>query len=244
MTARSVLIPGGVRGIGRAVALRCLRDGWSVSVCHRRSHDDARSLAEEAGEARERLLIEARDVCGERDRAALIDATRARFGRIDALVHAAGPFQRAPLLTTGVAGWRAAWEANVEPLVALCEAVVPAMKDAGWGRVVAFATAGVERLSPPPTVAPYVASKAAVLAMMRALSKEVARAGFTANVVSPGVIDTGGVERAVVEAQRAKIPMGRVGTADEAAYAVCALLAEDAGYITGANVEVGGGWGL
>lgn len=244
MTARTVLIPGGVRGIGRAVAVRCLREGWYVSVCHRRSHEDARTLLEEAGDHRERLLIEARDVCDASDRAAIIGATRARFGEIDALVHAAGPFDRGPLLSDGVSAWRSAYESNVIPLVALSEALVPAMMEAGWGRVIAFAIAGVERLSPPPTVAPYVASKAAVLAFVRALAKQVAHAGVTANAVSPGVIDTGGVDGAVVDTQREKIPMRRVGTPDEAAFAVCSLLAEDAGYITGANIEVAGGWGL
>ncbi len=244
MTGRAVLIPGGARGIGRAVALRCLREGWRVAVCHRRSPDDARSLAREAGDARDRLLIETRDVCVESDREALVTSARARFGRVDALVHAAGPLVRAPVLDEGVEPWRAAWEANVAPLIALSAAVVPEMRARSWGRVVAFGTAGVERLAPHPSLAAYGAAKGAVVAFVRSLARDVASNAVTANVVSPGVIETGGVAPEVLARQLAQVPMGRAGTPDEAAAVVCFLLGDEARYVTGQNVTVSGGRGL
>ncbi len=244
MTPRTALIPGGVRGIGRAVALGCLADGWNVAVCHRGSHGDADSLAREAGAAGHRLLVAVCDVTVASERDALIEAAHARFAAIDALVHAAGPFARGPLLTRGVDAWREAWESNVIPLVALCEALVPAMSSRGFGRVVAFAMAGVDRLAPAPTVAPYAAAKAGVVAFVRALAREVAATGVTANVVSPGVIDTGGVAPDVVARQVAKVPLGRAGTPDEAAAVVRFLLRDEARYVSGANIDVAGAWGL
>ncbi len=244
MTARAVLIPGGARGIGRAVTLRCLREGWSVAVCHRSSPDDATSLAHEAGDARDRLLIERRDVCIEADREALVASMRARFGRIDALVHAAGPLVRAPLLDAGIDPWRAAWESNVAPLISLCSTVIPEMRARSWGRVVGFGTAGVERLAPHPSLAAYGAAKAALVAFVRSLARDVASHGITANVVSPGVIETGGVEPEVLARQLAQVPAGRVGTPDEAAAVVCFLLGDEARYVTGQNVTVSGGRGL
>lgn len=244
MTPRTALIPGGVRGIGRAVALGCLADGWRVAVCHRRSFDDAASLAREAGGAGDRLLVVTCDVTVAGEREALVAAAQTRFGAVDALVHAAGPFARGPLLTRGVAAWRDAWESNLVPLVALCEALVPAMAARGFGRVVGFAMAGVDRLAPAPTVAPYAAAKAGVVAFVRALAREVTASGVTANVVSPGVIDTGGVAPEVLAHQVAKVPLGRAGTPDEAAAVVRFLLRDEAGYVSGANIDVAGAWGL
>lgn len=244
MTARTALIPGGVRGIGRAVALGCLADGWRVVACHRQSFDDAASLTREAGAACDRLLVVTCDVTVADARDALVAAAQARFGAVDALVHAAGPFARGPLLTRGVDAWRDAWESNLVPLVALCEALVPAMASRGFGRVVGFAMAGVDRLAPAPTVAPYAAAKAGVVAFVRALAREVAATGVTANVVSPGVIDTGGVAPAVLAQQVAKVPLGRAGTPDEAAAAVRFLLRDEARYVSGANLDVAGAWGL
>jgi 3-oxoacyl-[acyl-carrier protein] reductase len=242
---RTVLIPGGARGIGRAVALRCLRKGWAVSVCHRSTPEDADSLMREAGDDDgDRLLVTRRDVSIAHDRDALVDETLARFGTIDALVHAAGPFVRAPVLASGVDPWRDAWESNVAPLIALCSALVPAMSARGWGRVVGFGTAGVERLAPAPSLAAWGAAKASLVAFVRALARDVARDGVTANVVSPGVIDTGGVEADVIARQLAQVPIGRVGTPDEAAAMVCFLLRDEAAYITGQNVTVSGGRGL
>lgn len=242
MNARTVLIPGGARGIGRAVALRCLREGWRVAVCHRGSFEDAASLAREAPP--ERLHIEVRDVCVESDRQALIASTRARFGPVDALVHCAGPLHRGSVLDDGVAPWRAAWESNVAPLIALCAEVVPAMRARAWGRVVAFGTAGVERLAPHPSLAAYGAAKAALVAFMRSLARDEAPHGVTANVVSPGVIDTGGVAPDVLARQLPQVPMGRAGTPDEAAAVVRFLLDDEARYVTGQILTVSGGRGL
>lgn len=236
MTARTALIPGGTHGIGRAVAEGLAASGWRVVVCHRGRTPTA------PFEGAVRVLV--RDVTDAAQRASLVAETLAHLGAVDALVHAVGPFSRGPWSAHGVDGWRAAFETNVTPVVDLCDRLVPAMRARRFGRVVTFAMAGVEHLAPLPTVAPYSAAKAAVLAFTRALAQTCAGDGVTANCVSPGVVDTGSLDGSLGAKLVAQVPAGRAGTVVEAAAVVRFLLGDDAGYVSGANVPVAGAWGM
>ncbi len=140
--------------------------------------------------------------------------------------------------------WLRVFEDNLFAVVRLAGLVVPGMHDRGHGRVVVFGHAGVSTLRPPATVAAWYAAKAALLCFSRALAAEHAGHGVTVNCVSPGVIDTGGVEPGVFARVVAKVPGGRAGEPDDVASTVRWLLSDEAGYVTGAEITVAGGWDL
>ncbi len=235
------LIPGGARGIGRALALSLAHDGWAVAVAGRRDTGDLRTLRAALGDGHDVSLC---DVSDETATRRWLDDVRRRLGAPDALIHAAGPFARAPASTDAAVSWQRVFEDNLFAVVRLAGMVAPAMRDRGYGRVVVFGHAGVSTLRPPATIAAWYAAKAALLCFSRALAAEHAGHGVTVNCVSPGVIDTGGVEPEVFARVAAKAPGGRAGRPDDVAAMVRWLLSEEAAYVTGAEITVAGGWDL
>jgi len=235
------LVPGGARGIGRALALSLARDGWAVAVAGRRDTDDLHTLRAALGAGHDVSLCDVSDAAATQR---WVDEVRRRLGEPDALIHAAGPFARAPGSTDATVSWARVFEDNLFAVVRLAGMVVPGMRERGRGRVVVFGHAGVSTLRPPATIAAWYAAKAALLCFSRALAAEHAGYGVTVNCVSPGVIDTGGVEPEVFARVAAKIPGGRAGGPDDVAATVRWLLSEEAAYVTGAEITVAGGWDL
>lgn len=235
------LIPGGARGIGRALALALARDGWAVAVAGRRDTDDLRTLRSALGDGHDVALC---DVSDEAATQRWVGDVRRRIGEPDALIHAAGPFARSPSSTDQAVSWERVFADNLFAVVRLAGMVAPGMRDRGYGRVVVFGHAGVSTLRPPSTIAAWYAAKAALLCFSRALAAEHAGCGVTVNCVSPGVIDTGGVEAQVFARVAAKIPGGRAGLPDDVASVARWLLSDEAAYVTGAEITVAGGWDL
>jgi len=235
------LIPGGARGIGRAVARSLAGSGWRVAVAARRDSDELRSLREALGDEHDVALCDVSDDAAARR---WLDAVTARLGAPDALVHAAGPFFRAAESTADLTAWRRAFADNLFAVVGLAGMVAPAMRARSWGRVVVFGHAGVSTLRPPPTIAGWYAAKAALLAFARALAAENAGRGVTVNCVSPGVIETGGMDAAVFQRMAAQVPGGVAGRPEDVAALVVWLLSEEAAHVTGAEITVAGGWDL
>lgn len=235
------LIPGGARGIGRAVATSLAGAGWRVAVAARRDTDDVRSLRQALGDAHDVALCDVSDDAAPRR---WVDSVAARLGPPDALVHAAGPFARAARSTDDVDAWRGVFADNLFAVVGLAGLVVPAMQTRGWGRVVVFGHAGVATLRPPPTIAAWYAAKAALLCFTRALAAEGAGHGVTVNCVSPGVIDTGGMDPEAFHHMAARVPGGVAGRPQDVAALVAWLLSEEAAHVTGAEITVAGGWDL
>lgn len=239
---RVAAIAGGARGIGRALALALARDGWRVAVSYRSADAHADTLRD----ALAAITPDARVARCElaRDAAAWIDDVSHALGPVDALVYTAGPFSRGPLDAQDADAWRAAFDDNVSGYVSAARAAVPSMRARRWGRVLGFGAAGAASLAPLPTVAAYHAAKAAVIAYTRALARDVAADGVTANVISPGVIDTGGVPDALFQRVAAQVPAGRAGRVDDVVAVARFLLSDEAGYVTGADVPVDGGFAL
>src|SRR5262249_23732960 len=123
---------------------------------------------------------------------AMVTEVVAGLGPIDALVHAAGPFRRAPLLEESPEAWRKTFDANLHSLLYLAQAVGPGMRARRWGRIVAFGLASAEARPAPPNVAAYHVAKAALVALARSLAGLLAPDGITVNVISPGFLDSGG----------------------------------------------------
>lgn len=241
---RVALIPGGARGIGRGVALALAAEGWRVATSYRTSAAAAEATRGEVEAAGGEGLTLKADVADPDQAQALVAAVEERWGRVDALVHAAGPFHEAPLLEETPAGWRTMLGGNLDSLFFTARLVAPGMQARGWGRIVAFSMASADRPGTNPVIPAHYVAKVAVLATVRCLARELAASGVTVNAVAPGFIDSGSLPREELEPMVRHIPAGRLGHVDDCVGAVRYLLSDAAAYVTGAAIPVNGGWGL
>jgi 2-dehydro-3-deoxy-L-rhamnonate dehydrogenase (NAD+) len=238
LAGQVALVTGGGQGIGAAIARRLRCAGARVAVFDA-DGSKAKAIASEIDG-----LSLVGDVRSEGDvTAAVVRAETAR-GPLTILVNNAGITGRTDLswnLTPDE--MRTVLDVNVVGPFLFCRAVVPGMLARGYGRVVNVASiAGKEGN---PTLLPYSASKAAVIAMTKSLAKELAgKADVTVNAISPAVIHTpilDGMARETVDYMIGKIPMGRVGTVDEVAALVHYLASPEASFTTGQCYDISGG---
>jgi 3-oxoacyl-[acyl-carrier protein] reductase len=241
---RVALIPGGARGIGRAIGQALAAREWDVALCYRQSEEDA-NIAVAAIEANGGAGLALRaDVSSPETCQELCDQVLAWRGQVDALIHCAGPFHRVDLLAETPEGWRAMFANNVDSLFYLARLLAPGMIERGFGRIVGFAMANSDRTMAQTQITAHYLAKVAVLGLVRSLAKALAPYRITANSISPGFIDSGSADMAELGQMAKAIPAGYVGTVDDVASAVLYLLSDEASYVTGANINVSGGWGI
>ncbi|MDV3125689.1 SDR family oxidoreductase [Mycobacterium sp. 21AC1] len=231
MSSRRVLITGASKGIGRAVADRLAAAGHHPVGFARSASPDFPGT-----------LIEV-DLS---DRTATDAALAAvlRDGPIEAVVNNIGLARFARIGSIDLDDLFETYDMNVRTAVQVVQAALPGMRDAGWGRIVnvtSLTTLGT------PERTPYAAAKAALEAATRIWAVELATTGITVNAVAPGPTETEMYRMRSPQGSARElsllntIPLGRVGTPREIAHAICALLDEDAGYITGQVIRVDGG---
>ncbi|MFG1930923.1 SDR family oxidoreductase [Mycobacterium sp. NPDC048908] len=234
MSPRRILITGASKGIGRAVADRMAAAG-NIPVGVARTKP-----ADFPGEFVELDLA---------DRAATNDALASILagGRVDGVVNNVGYVQMGRIGSIDLDHLFDTYDMNVRTAVQVVQAVLPGMLAAGWGRIVnvtSLTTLGTTERTP------YAAAKAALETCTRIWAKELALTGITVNAVAPGPTETEMYrQRSPVGSEREahllnSIPLGRVGKPAEIAHAICALLDEDAGYITGQIIRADGGGSL
>ena len=249
MERRVMLVTGGGRGIGAAVARLAAARGYNLCLTFLGDVARAEETAEAARGAGARALALRADVADPAARERCFAAVDAEFGgRLDALVNNAGitgPAGR--LADTPDAVWEAVMRTNVLGLAACSREAVRRMSAArsGRGGAIVNVSSRASELGGAGEWIHYAASKGAVDTFTIGLSKEVAAEGIRVNAVNPGLIDTelhaaAGMPDRVARGT-AGVPMGRGGTAEEVAEAVLWLLSDAAGYVTGARLPVGGG---
>ena len=232
------MITGAARGLGRAAAERLVSRGASVAV-NVRDPKRAEALARQLGD---RALGVPGDVTDAPD--TMIEQVLERFGRLDILVNNAAYAHSTRFDDLTADQWRRAIEVNLTAPFLLTKAVVPSMKERGYGRIVNISSLAGKTVS---TLggAHYTASKAGLQGLTRAAAKELGRFGITVNAICPGMIDTElSREHATKEqlaALAARFPIQRLGTAEEVADLICFLASDAAGYITGASYDINGG---
>lgn len=242
MTDRVLVVTGGSRGIGRALVLGAARAGWRVAFSWVSDEGAAARTAAEAGA----LAVRA-DAASEADTLALFDAAAA-LGPLRGVVANAGvvaPGMR--LADMGADRLRRMLEANTLSALLTAREAARRMSTArgGQGGALVLVSSAAARLGAPGEYVDYAASKGALDTLAVGLAKELGPEGVRVNAVRPGVIDTdihasgGRPDRAA--AVGATAPLGRAGTAEEAAAAVLWLLSDDASYTTGALLDVSGG---
>ncbi|MCV7285224.1 SDR family oxidoreductase [Mycolicibacterium wolinskyi] len=231
MTARRVLITGASKGIGRAVADRLAAAG----------HEPV-GFARSASPGFPGKLIEV-DL-GDRAGTDVALATVIADGPVDAVVNNVGLATFARIGSIDLDDLSLNYDVNVRTAVQVVQAVLPGMLAKGWGRIVnvtSLTTLGTAERTP------YAASKAALEAATRIWAGELATKGITVNAVAPGPTETEMYRQRSPEGSEREqrflntIPMRRVGKPREIAHAICALLDEDAGYLTGQIIRVDGG---
>ncbi len=241
--ARVALVTGASRGLGAAIAERLARDGLAVAVNYHRGREPAEALAASARASGGAAEAFAADVTSPDDVAALVAAVTERLGAIDVLVlNATGPQPERALEDTAWEQHAAHFDFFVKSPVLLGLAVLPGMRERGWGRIVHIGSEVAVR--PPAAQSAYVAAKGAQLGLARAWSLELAPHGITVNTVAPGWIPVerhAGAPDAARDAYLATVPAGQFGVPADVAAAVSALVAEDAGYLTGQVLHVNGG---
>lgn len=247
MSGGVALVTGGGRGIGRSVVDALAAAGCAVAVVDIRE-DIAREAADAVNAAGGRALALGVDVCdGQAVRAAVAEAT-ALLGPIGIAVNNAGWDELKPFLDTDEAFWDRVIDINFKGCLRVTHAVLPGMVEQGHGRIVNIGSdAGRVGSS---LEAVYSGTKGAIIAFTKAIAREMARKGVTANVVCPGPTRTplldGMVEGAadadkVIAAMTRAVPMKRLGEPDEVASAVAFLASDQAGFITGQTLSVSGG---
>jgi 3-oxoacyl-[acyl-carrier protein] reductase len=236
-----ILVAGGSRGIGAAVARRFASLGGEVAICYRNRRDAADALVSDIEITSGVAKAFEGDISRANGVETLVQNVIAHFGRIDVLVNCAAVAPYRPLGTIDEALFREIFDANVLGTVLLTQAVVPHLPSPG-GRIINFSS----RLafSPIPTSSIYAASKAAVITLTQAFSKELGPKGITVNAVAPGVIETDMTTSIIAErgdSIRAATPLGRIGQPEDIAGIVTFLASPDAGWITGRTILADGG---
>jgi 3-oxoacyl-[acyl-carrier protein] reductase len=241
LDGRVAVVTGGAKGIGRAIAARLARDGAKVMISGREEAALRTACAEMNGEGGETAWVQA-DVAKPADTEALCAKTLEAFGKADILVNNAGVTRDNLVMRMSEGDWDEVIDTNLKGSFLCIRAFARPMMKQRWGRIVNVSS--VVGLIGNPGQANYVASKAGVLGLTKAVAKELASRHITVNAVAPGFIETAmtaGLGEKVREGLEARIPMGRLGSPEDVAQAVAFLCSEEAGYITGQVLSVDGG---
>ena len=239
---KHVLITGGTRGIGKALALRLAAEGAAVSLNYLSRDDDAAATVKEIQEAGGKAAVAKGDNSLPESAEAVASAAREAFGPIDMLVCAAGISIPGPADEMTWERWKTTMNVNLDGTFNMVYAVIEEMQQRNFGRIVTFSS--IAGLRPRMNQIAYSASKAGVIAMTQCMAEAWARDGIRVNCVCPGLTETEMAHTLSPEYHSMVVgatPLGRIGEPSELASVARFLLSEESSFMTGQTIVASGG---
>jgi len=234
---RVAIVTGGTRGIGEAISI-ALRDmGLKVAANYCGDDTKAQAFTEKTG-----IPVYKWDVSDHEACLASVEKIEHDLGPVDVIVNNAGITRDGTLLKQTYEQWKAVIDTNLGGCFNMAKATFPGMRARGWGRIVNIGS--INGQAGQYGQVNYAAAKSGIHGFTKALAQEGAKFGVTVNAIAPGYIDTdmvAAVPAEVLEKIVAKIPVGRLGHAEEIARGVAFLCSEDAGFVTGSTLSINGG---
>ncbi len=235
--ARVAIVTGGTRGIGEAVSLGLQAHGFTVVANYAGNEEKARAFTEKTGIPAYKWDVGDHQAC--LDGCARVAA---EVGPIDAVINNAGITRDGTLHKMSFDDWNEVMRINLGGCFNMAKATFPGMRERGWGRIVNIGS--INGQAGQYGQVNYAAAKSGIHGFTKALAQEGAKFGVTVNAIAPGYINTdmvAAVPERVLEKIVERIPVGRLGTAEEIARAILFLVADEAGFITGSTLSVNGG---
>ena len=235
--ARVAIVTGGTRGIGEAISIALNEMGMKVAANYAGNEERAREFSDRTGIAAYKWDVADFDTCQEGVR-----RVEAELGPVDVLVNNAGITRDATMKKMDHAKWQEVIDVNLGGCFNMAKAVFEGMLSRGYGRIVNIGS--INGQAGQYGQVNYAAAKSGIHGFTKALAQEGARAGVTVNAIAPGYIDTdmvAAVPEEVLGKIVARIPVGRLGRAEEIARGVAFLVGENAGFITGSTLSINGG---
>jgi acetoacetyl-CoA reductase len=235
--ARVAIVTGGTRGIGEAISLALQAEGLTVAANYAGNEEKARAFTDKTGIRAFKWDVSDFDAC-----LAAVQQIEAELGAVDVLVNNAGITRDGTMKKMTRQAWDEVIDVNLGGCFNMAKAVWPGMNERKYGRIVNIGS--INGQAGQYGQVNYAAAKSGIHGFTKALAQEGARAGITVNAIAPGYIDTdmvAAVPADVLEKIVAKIPVGRLGKAEEIARGVTFLCGEQAGFITGSTLSINGG---
>jgi NAD(P)-dependent dehydrogenase (short-subunit alcohol dehydrogenase family) len=244
LKGRTALITGASKGLGRAMAVALAKQGARL-VLAARDREKLEAVAKEVEEAGSQADVFAADIAKEDQVLQLERDVTAKCGKIHILVNNAGTNLRKNITDFTLDEWRSVQDTNLTSVFLMCRSFVPHMKGTGYGRIINMTSIMAHVSMPQRTL--YSSTKFALLGLTKALALELATEGITVNGISPGPfateMNTPILQNPELNAQFvSKIPVGRWGKVEEIGALAAFLCGEEAGFITGTDILIDGGW--
>lgn len=235
--ARVAIVTGGTRGIGEAICLRLQKQGHTVIANYAGNEEKAKAFTARTGIPSIRWDVGDHEACIHN-----CNDIAAEFGPVDIVINNAGITRDGVLHKMSFDDWNEVMRINLGGCFNMAKATFPGMRERGWGRIVNIGS--INGQAGQYGQVNYAAAKSGIHGFTKALAQEGAKFGVTVNAIAPGYIDTdmvAAVPAPVLEKIVAKIPVGRLGHAEEIARGVAFLTSENGGFITGSTMSINGG---
>ncbi|HWA02402.1 MAG TPA: acetoacetyl-CoA reductase [Rhizomicrobium sp.] len=235
--ARVAIVTGGTRGIGEAISVGLKNAGYRVAANYAGNDERARAFSERTGIPVYKWDVSDFDACQ-----AGVGKVEADLGPVDVIVNNAGITRDGTMRKMQRSGWEEVLDTNLGGCFNMCKAAWDGMLSRGFGRVVNIGS--INGQAGQYGQVNYAAAKSGIHGFTKALAQEGAAKGITVNAIAPGYIDTdmvAAVPPDVLDKIKARIPVGRLGKAEEIARGVLFLVADDAGFVTGSTMSINGG---
>ena len=235
--ARVAIVTGGTRGIGEAICLRLQKQGHVVIANYAGNEEKARAFTQRHGIPAIRWDVGDHEACIHN-----CNDIAAEYGAIDIVINNAGVTRDGVLHKMSFEDWNEVMRINLGGCFNMAKATFPGMRERGWGRIVNIGS--INGQAGQYGQVNYAAAKSGIHGFTKALAQEGAKFGITVNAIAPGYIDTdmvAAVPAPVLEKIVAKIPVGRLGHAEEIARGVAFLTSDNAGFVTGSTMSINGG---